>query len=130
VVACVALGASVALAAPSALADRAPTKSERAAIKRVAVKRCAAPPINCTFKRARVSTRNARYAWATVIGEGVSGVLVKRRTKHARRFKTIGVQGGGIQTCAYWRRRAPRRVLRDLHIRGLFEDTGETRSCG
>jgi hypothetical protein len=130
VVACLALGASVALTAPAALADRAPTKSERAAIKRVAAKPCAGPPSNCKFKRARVSTRNARYAWASVIGEGVSGVLVKRRTKHARRFRTIGVQGGGIQACSYWRRRAPRPVLRDLHIRGVIDDTGATHSCG
>lgn len=117
---------TAALAAP-ALADRAPTKSERTAIKRVATKHCAQ---GCTFKKARVSTRNARYAWATVIGEGISGVLLKRRTPHAHRFKRIGFQGGGIQACSYWRKRAPRRVLRDLDISGLLDNSGATGRCG
>jgi hypothetical protein len=64
-----------------------------------------------------------------VVGEGISEVLVKRRTAHARRFTRVGVQGGGIRECPYWRERAPRAVLRDLHFRGLI-DTGAVRSCG
>ena len=128
-IACLAVGAALALGVPTASADRAPSKAERTAIKRAAVKWCSAAPTSCEFRKARVSTRNERYAWATVIGEGISGVLVKRRTAHTHRFKRIGVQGGGIGECSYWRKRAPDRVLRDLHVRGLV-DSGAIRSCG
>jgi len=99
-IACLAVGAALALGVPTASADRAPSKAERTAIKRAAVKWCSAAPTSCEFRKARVSTRNERYAWATVIGE-----------------------------CSYWRKRAPDRVLRDLHVRGLV-DSGAIRSCG
>ena len=112
----------------TAAADRKPTKAERAAIERVALKACGAP--DCDFRRARVSTRNVRFAWADVFAEGFSGVLVKRPTRHSRRFKVIGIQGGGISECSYWRARAPAGVLRDLHISGGVDATGATRNCG
>jgi hypothetical protein len=123
---CLAIAATLALATSPALADRAPTKSERSAIKRAATKECR---LDCEFRKARVSTRNARYAWADVIGEGISGVLLKRRRPHSRRFKVIGFQGGGIGECSYWRKRAPRKVLRDLDVSGLVGGT-DTRRCG
>jgi hypothetical protein len=111
-------------------ADRRPTTPERTAIKRVALNACrAAAPDDCRFRGARVSTANARFAWANVIGEGYSGALVKRPTKRSRRFRVVGSQGGGIGECSYWRARAPRRVLRDLKVSGLVNDT-DVRNCG
>jgi hypothetical protein len=119
------------LAATSpAIADRSATKAERAAIKRVTMKRCGAPD-GCTLPKTRISTRNARYAWAEIIGEGVSGMLLKRPTSHSRRFKVVGFQGGGIGECSYWRTRAPRSVLRDLDIDGLVDvASGTEGNCG
>ena len=69
-----ALLALLACAAP-ALADRKPTATEEAAIERVAVAACAAPLGDCTFRGARVSTADARFAWGKIIGEGISGVF-------------------------------------------------------
>ena len=112
---------------PSASADRRPTNRERSAIKRVGLDACG--QTSCRFHRARVSTRNPRYAWAKVIGEGFSGVLVRRPTRRSRRWRVIGIQGGGIAECSYWERRAPDRVLRDLRIRGLVA-SGDVRTCG
>jgi hypothetical protein len=125
-----ATGAALGLVAPAALADRSATKAERTAIKRVALAHCDAPG-GCRFKKARVSTRSARYAWADVFGEGLSGLLFKRPTAHSRRFKVVGIQGGGIGECTYWRARAPRSVLRDLDVVGLTDvSAGTTGRCG
>ena len=119
-------------AVPIADASRAPTTRERAAITRVAVKTCkaAAGPGGCRFVKARVSTRNARYAWADVVGEGFSGTLLKRANTRTRRFKVVGTQGGGMGECTYWRDRAPRAVLKDLRITGLKDSSGAVGSCG
>jgi hypothetical protein len=113
---------------PSAAADRRPTKRERTAIKRAALKACG--DSTCRFHRARVSTRNARYAWATVTSEGFSGVLMRRPSRRSQRWRVIGRQGGGIGECSYWERRAPSRVLRDLKVKGLVGSSGEVRTCG
>ena len=123
----VALMAGLCLAAPAA-ADRKPTAGEEAAIERVAVAACSAPIGDCTFRGARVSTRDERFAWANVIAEGLSGALVKRK-RGTEAFRVIGTQGGGIGECRYWRKRAPRAVLRDLRIRGLVK-SGAVRNCG
>jgi curli biogenesis system outer membrane secretion channel CsgG len=124
-----ALLAFAAVVAPAG-ADRRPTKTERSAIKRTALKACeGAGPNDCRFIGARVSTANARFAWANVVGEGYSGALLKRPTKSSRRFRVVGSQGGGIGECSYWRAHAPRRVLRDLKISGLVNAT-DTRICG
>jgi hypothetical protein len=122
---------ALALVATSpAIADRSATKAERAAIKRVTMKRCGAPD-GCKLRKTRISTRNARYAWADIIGEGVSGMLLKRPTSRSRRFEVVGFQGGGIGECTYWRKRAPRSVLRDLDIDGLVDvASGTEGSCG
>jgi hypothetical protein len=129
-IAVAATGAALALVATPAVADRAATKTERAAIKRVARAHCDAPG-GCRFKKARVSTRSARYAWADIVGEGFSGMLLKRPTAHSRRFKVVGIQGGGIGECSYWRRLAPRSVLGDLDVKGLTDiSAGVTGSCG
>ena len=122
-----ALLALLACAAP-ALADRKPTATEEAAIERVAVAACAAPQGDCAFRGARVSTADARFAWGKIIGEGISGVLVKRK-RGTEDFRVVGTQGGGIGACPYWRRRAPRAVLRDLRVRGLVK-SGDVRNCG
>jgi hypothetical protein len=118
------------VATPPAIADRSATKAERAAIERVTQKRCNAPD-GCTLRKTRISTRSARYAWADIIGEGVSGMLLRRPTSHSRRFKVVGFQGGGIGECTYWRKRAPRSVLRDLDIDGLVDVAAGTEgNCG
>jgi hypothetical protein len=84
---------------------------------------------DCRFLDARVSMPNTRFAWADVVGEGFSGVLLKRRPG-SNRFRVIGLQGGGIGECSYWRDLAPDRVLRDLKVMGLVGTTGEVRNCG
>jgi hypothetical protein len=123
-------GGTVALAASPALADRAPSKAERAAIKRVALKACEGAPDECRFHGARVSTANARFAWADATAEGFSGALLKRPSKRSHRFRVVATQGGGIGECSYWRAHAPRAVLRDLRISGLVDDSGTVRNCG
>ena len=120
--------AALALAAPAA-ADRKATKAEKAAIKPVALDACQSPAGKCRFHGARVSTANARFAWANVTNEGFSGALLKRPTKRSDRFRVVGTQGGGIGECSYWRARAPRDVLRDLRIAGLVT-SGDVRNCG
>ncbi len=121
--------AALALAAPAA-ADRRATKAEKAAIKPVALASCQSPAGECRFHGARVSTANARFAWANVTNEGFSGALLKRPTRRSHRFRVIGTQGGGIGECSYWRKHAPRAVLRDLRIKGLVDDSGDVRNCG
>jgi hypothetical protein len=121
--------AMLAIAAPVAFADRAPTRAEEAAIERVGLQACAKPPGDCAFRGARVSTANERFAWANVIAEGFSGALLKRPSRASTDFKVVATQGGGIGECRYWRRHAPRKVLRDLRIRGLVK-SGAVRNCG
>jgi hypothetical protein len=106
--------------AQAAEASRAPTSKEKAAIKRLALKKCnAAAPAPCRFHKARVSTRSARYAWADVTGEGFSGVLLKRANTRTRTFKVAATQGGGVESCSKWLEVAPRSVLKDLRIVGV-----------
>ena len=124
----VALLAGLGVAATAAIADRKPSATEEAAIERVAVAECSAPVGDCAFSGARVSTRDERFAWANVVAEGLSGALVKRK-RGTEAFRVVGTQGGGIGECRYWRKRAPRKVLRDLHIRGLVA-SGDVRNCG
>ena len=126
--AAVAVAGAFAGLAPSAVADRRPTQRERTAIKEAAPKACGDSA--CRFHRARVSTRDVRYAWADVTTEGFSAVLLRRPSKRSERWRAIGTQGGGISECSYWERRAPRRVLRDLKIEGLVGSSGEVRTCG
>ena len=116
---------------PFADASRAPTSKERAAIKRVAMKACeGGAPDPCRFHKARVSTKNARYAWADVTTEGFSGVLLKRANTRTRRFKVVGTQGGGIGDCAEWRKLAPARGAEGpAHLRDQ-SSSGATGSCG
>ena len=42
----------------------------------------------------------------------------------------IGTQGGGIGECSYWRKHAPRAVLKDLHVSGLTDSSGTVGNCG
>ncbi len=118
-------------AAPTANAARRPSGAEARAIERVALKRCerGGAPSPCRFHRSRVSTRNARYAWAEVTTDGFSAVLLRRPSRGSLRFRVIGVQGGGIGDCRVWRRKAPAAVLRDLGVFGLRAD-GSTGRCG
>lgn len=121
--------ASLVLAAPAA-ADRKATQAERAAIKPVVLDVCDSAAGPCTFHGARVSTANARFAWANATNEGFSGALMKRPTRRSRRWRVVATQGGGIGECSYWRKHAPRAVLRDLRIKGLVGDDYEIRNCG
>lgn len=127
----IALVLALAAAAP---ADAAKRPSERAAkaIERVALTTCnRAAPDPCRMGSARVSTRNPRFAWADVIGEGFSAVLLKRPSARSLRFRVAGTQGGGIGSCAYWRARAPRPVLRDLRVSGVLDvAAGTVGRCG
>jgi curli biogenesis system outer membrane secretion channel CsgG len=110
----------VGVLAQAAEASRAPTSKEKAAIKRVALKKCnASAPAACRFHKARVSTKNARYAWADVTGEGFSGVLLTRANTRTRSFKVIATQGGGVEDCSKWRSKASSAVLKDLRIVGV-----------
>jgi hypothetical protein len=129
VLAAVAAGATMGLIAAPASAARPPTDGEKAVIKRVAMRACHPAP-GCHFRRARVSTRNARFAWADVLGEGFSGVLLKRPSPRSRSFKVVGTQGGRLGLCSYWRARAPAAVLHDLHVNGLLDDESTTARCG
>jgi hypothetical protein len=126
------VAATTALTTTTADAARKPaSRSEAIAIKRPALAACnKRAPDPCRVERVRISTRNERFAWATVLGEGFSGTLLKRVTGHPRRFRVIGTQGGGIGSCSYWRAKAPRAVLRDLRIEGLDTATGKTGPCG
>ncbi|MDO8209083.1 hypothetical protein [Conexibacter sp. CPCC 206217] len=118
-------------AVPSAEAARRPTRAEGTAIKRLALEVCPTPVGPCRYSGARVSTRNPRFAWANAIGEGFSGALVKRPRPHGTNFKVVGTGGGGISSCSYWRKRAPRPVLRDLRIGGLLNAAaGTSGNCG
>ncbi|MBA3782365.1 MAG: hypothetical protein H0X12_11015 [Nocardioides sp.] len=127
----VALVLAVLVPLPAGAADRSPTPTELRAIRITALEVCrAAAPEACEFRRARISTPNARFVWAEVVGEGFSGALLKRKTAESPRFRVAGTQGGGIASCSYWLEVAPARVLRDLKISGLVEATGEVRNCG
>jgi len=126
-----AAGMTATVAVAPALADRAPSRAETRAIKRVALAHCEQGPNACRFHGARESTANPRFAWADVTAEGFSGVLLKRPSRSSKRFRVIGTQGGGIGECRYWRSLAPDAVLRDLRISGLVDaTTGEARNCG
>ncbi|MGD9694038.1 MAG: hypothetical protein AB7V42_00065 [Thermoleophilia bacterium] len=119
--------------AATAGASRSPTTAEREAIRARALNVCdrTGAPSPCRYHRARVSTRNARFAWADVTNEGFSAVLLRRPSVGSLAFRVVGVQGGGINTCAYWRARAGRKVLRDLRVSGLLNvRTGRVGLCG
>jgi hypothetical protein len=121
------------LPASAVSADRPATKAETAAIKRAVLtgEACRPSPVGpCEFKDARVSTRDARFAWADVVREGFSGALLKRPTARSLRFRVVGTQGGGIGACSYWRALAPAAVLRDLGVVGVIDDSGSTHNCG
>ena len=122
--------AALAVTPPIADASRKPSRAAATVIKEIALKECDVPGRGCRFLNSRVSTVNPRFAWANVVGEGFSGVLLKRPQGSPLRFHVVGIQGGGINECSYWRRRAPRPVLRDLRISGLLNDTGASANCG
>jgi hypothetical protein len=126
------VAATLSLTTAAADAARKPaSRAEATAIKRPALAACnKRAPDPCRVERVRVSTRDPRFAWATVLGEGFSGTLLKRVKAHPPRFRVIGWQGGGIGSCRYWRARAPGAVLRDLRIQGLDIATGKVGPCG
>ncbi|MBS1676569.1 MAG: hypothetical protein JST08_04200 [Actinobacteria bacterium] len=113
-------------------AARQPTAPEAKAIKRAALRAChghGPPGSSCRFHGARVSTRDPHYAWADVTVDGFSAALLKRPTKRSTHFHVVAIQGGGIELCSKWRKKAPERVLADLHVVGLYAN-GSTGSCG
>ena len=56
--------------------------------------------------------------------------MLLKRKPGTHRFRVLGLQGGGIGECSYWRDLAPARVLRDLKVFGLVAATGRVRNCG
>lgn len=117
--------------AADADASRKATKKERKAIRKAAMRDCQRTQKTigdhgCVWRgRVRVSTVDPRYAWANVSGPSYdhSGIL-RRRNSRSRRWRVIHVVGGGIQPCSSWYRKAPRRVVRDLRVRGFDEASG------
>lgn len=121
--------AAMAMVASSAVvadASRAPSKKERGAIKRAAMRYCEPQEqsgYECVWKgHIRVSTRNSRFAYARVSGPAYdsSGIL-KRRTRNSRHWRMVRVVGGGIQPCAYWYSAAPKAVVHEFKIRGFTQ---------
>jgi hypothetical protein len=122
--------AMLAMSLTAAEAARRPTPPEAKSIKRAALRACHGPPgSTCEFRGARVSTRDPHFAWADVTNEGFSAVLLKRPNEATARFHVIATQGGGIEECSKWLRKAPKRVLADLHVVGL-RPNGSTGRCG
>lgn len=127
------IGAGLILTSLSAVVDasRAPTKKERKWIRKASMKHCrnTQPPIGiygCEWQGGiRVSTVNPRYAWANSVGtsHSTSGIL-RRKGKRAKYWRVIVTEGGGILSCSHWYRKAPRRVVRDLRVRGFYENSG------
>ena len=102
----------------AAAADRSPTKAERRAIERKALKTCrAAAPGECETPQGPRLDRNARFAWADVVGEGFSGVLLKRATGRAHRFRVAGTQGAGTCVLVLARACPGRRPARPARLR-------------
>jgi hypothetical protein len=115
----------------AAQAARQPSATEARAIERAALRACDShgpPGATCQFHGARVSTRDPHFAWADVTTEGFSGALLQRPSKTDARFHVIAIQGGGIEACSKWRKKAPKRILADLHVLGLRAD-GSTGRC-
>jgi hypothetical protein len=116
----------------TAEAARRPSPPEAKAIKRASLRACSGhgpPGSSCEFHGARVSTRDPHFAWADVTTDGFSAALLHRPTNRSTHFHVVAIQGGGIETCAKWRKQAPKRVLADLQVVGLRAD-GSTGGCG
>jgi len=116
------------VSASSALAERSPTSSEVRSIRAVAMAYCHAfgTPSPCVYGshatwpalRTRVSTVNARYAWADVFTDGLSGELLLRPHPYGGGWRILASGGGGLTSCSAWFRAAPRRVIKDLRLQG------------
>jgi hypothetical protein len=114
--------------APSSLGRvaRPPTPAEKKAIRRAAMRACRPQEVDqyrCKWLgQVKVSTINPRYAWAEVRGPQYdsSGVL-RRGKRHPGRWKLIHAVGGGAQSCEFWRRDVPARVVTEFHIEGFTE---------
>ncbi|MCO5315878.1 MAG: hypothetical protein M9938_06935 [Solirubrobacterales bacterium] len=117
------------LVASQADAWRKPTKRERKFIKRATMKDCRKQEVSgyrCDWLGGiKVSTVNRRFAWARASGPNFDNSgLLRRRGPKARRWHMLRITGGGIQPCSYWYAKAPRRVVRDLEIRGFRNGSG------
>jgi hypothetical protein len=123
--------ATIAVSLPLyAEASRAPEQVELKAIRRAAMIDCNrhqnVPGYDCRWRGdVKISTIDPRYAWAEVMGPAYdhSGIL-RRRSKHAQRWRVVRVVGGGIQPCSYWYAKAPRAVVREFGLRGYRENSG------
>ncbi len=115
--------------AVDATGERPPTETERRAIHRVVLKDCERRDADCRRARIRVSTANRRYAFGGAAGGNFYGGALVKRNKASTRWRVVMVQGGGLQACRTWHRRAPRRVLRDLNIQGFVPGYSTGRPC-
>lgn len=132
--------AAVALSPASSLAQRSPTRSESKSLKSYALSWCrehlGAVKSTCKYgrqskskdNRTRVSTVSPRYAWADVVGEGLSGLVVRRPKKTGGKWKVIAISGGGVSECTDWTKKMPKSVVRDLRLVGL-KSGGEVGRC-
>jgi hypothetical protein len=106
--------------AAEARAERPASPTERRAIQVIALRHC---PVGggdpCRRAPVKVSTVDPRYAFGGAIGDGYSGVLVKRESGH---WRVVAVQGGGLMSCSYWEAAAPVSVIRDLRLDGISSE--------
>jgi hypothetical protein len=110
---------AIAVGAPLADASRAPTKRERADIRRVVEQTCGAGN-DCRDFRSRISSVDARFASASASGESFSpGGVVKRPGRTGGGWRWAIQQSGGPERCSVYRKRVPVRVLREFRIRGV-----------
>ena len=111
--------AGMAVGAPIADASRAPTKKERADIRRV-VERTCGEGNECTGFTSRISSIDARFASAGADGEFFSpGGIVKRPKRTGGRWRWVIQQSGGPDHCSNYRKLVPLRVLREFRIHGM-----------
>jgi hypothetical protein len=120
--------ASMCLVTATTLAERSPTKSEARSIRAAALAYChgLGTPSPCSYGshtslpqyRTRVSTVNARYAWADIFTDGLSGALIVRPHPHGAGWRVVVPGGGGLSPCSTWFHAAPHSVVRDLRLGG------------
>ncbi|MGE3138133.1 MAG: hypothetical protein AB7I08_08650 [Thermoleophilia bacterium] len=110
----------VAVVAGPATASRAPTNAERSSLRAAVLGQCNAEDPPCTWKRAVVSTKNARFALAYANSSLTDyNVIYRRASTGTTRWRSRIVLSGGVVSCSRLLRAAPRAVLRDLKVTGL-----------
>ena len=123
------LGAVLLASLGTAEASRAPSKTERQAIRVAAMRYCqhhqedpTHPDLLCKWEGGiRISTANQHYAWADVAGPQIDGSGILKRVRGTRDWRMVRTYGGGILSCEYWYQVIPRPVVHDLGVEGFTE---------